>query len=131
MKKSISALILVAFLFLTSCASFAQHLHHEADYQEAWCARKGGVTEYRLSDAARVDCLTDDYAIEFDFAEKWGESIGQALLYANETGREPGVVLIMENPESDYKYLLRLLKGIEESPKHWRVWIMEPGDLAE
>jgi hypothetical protein len=127
MKNSISALILVAFLFLTSCASFAERLHHEKEYQEAWCSRVEGQTEFPLKDSTRVDCLMNEYAVEFDFADKWAEAVGQARFYANMTGREPGVVLIMEDRERDFKYLLRLLKAIEDDPKHWRVWIMEPG----
>lgn len=107
----------------------AQHLHHEADYQNSWCFKMGGDIEYRLPDSTRVDCLTEDYAIEFDFAEKWAEAIGQALYYANITGREPGIVLLVEDAEHEFKYLIRLLKSIEASPRAWRVWIMEPGDL--
>jgi hypothetical protein len=116
-------------LLLMSCAH-APHLQHEADYVESWCSEKGGIVEYVLPDKTRVDCLLDDYAVEFDFAEKWEEAIGQANLYANETGRDPGVVLIMEDPERDYKYLLLLLNGIEDSPQRWRVWTMEPEDLG-
>jgi hypothetical protein len=115
-------------LLLTSCVH-AQYMRHEAGYQKAWCDQKGGITEYRLPDGARVDCLLDDYAVEFDFAEEWSEAIGHASLYADVTGRDPGIVLIMVDPEKEYKYLLQLLKGIEESPKRWRVWTMEPEDL--
>lgn len=35
--------------------------------------------EYVLPDRTRVDCLTDEYAIEIEFAENWAESIGQAM----------------------------------------------------
>ena len=82
-------------------------MHLEKYYQEAWCEKAGGVTEYRLDDGTRLDCLTDDYAIEFDFAPKWAESVGQALYYSLKTGRQPGVVLIMVN-DGDERYLERL-----------------------
>ncbi|MBS4068912.1 MAG: hypothetical protein KGZ62_09940 [Sulfurimonas sp.] len=85
----------------------AGHLYREKEYQDAWCAKAGGVTEYTLDDGTRVDCLTDDYAIEFDFASKWAESVGQALYYSMQTGRQPGIVLILEK-ESDRRYLKRL-----------------------
>lgn len=52
--------------------------------------------EYKLEDNTRVDCLTPDYAVEFDFASKWAESIGQSLYYAQKTKRKPAVVLIMQ-----------------------------------
>lgn len=86
---------------------FAAHSHPEKYYQEVWCKQVGGVTEYRLGDQTRVDCLTDEYAIEFDFAPKWAESVGQALYYALMTGKRPGVVLIMEE-EDDDRFLIRL-----------------------
>lgn len=41
--------------------------------------------EYRLSDNTRVDCMTDTLAVEFDFANKWAECIGQALYYGKQT----------------------------------------------
>lgn len=64
--------------------------------------------EYTLADRARVDCLTATHAIEFDFAPKWAESVGQSLYYALKTGKRPGVVLILENPSKDARNLRRL-----------------------
>ena len=49
----------------------------EAYYVEQWCTPSFGKKEFRLWDMTRVDCLTKDYAIEFDFAKKWAESVGQ------------------------------------------------------
>jgi len=111
---------LLATLLFTSSA-LAAHLHKEKEYQEKWCARTGGVTEYRLEDGTRVDCLTESYAVEFDFAPKWAESIGQALYYSLMTGKRPGVVLIMEN-EGDERYLDRLNSVAEKH--NIKVWIM-------
>jgi hypothetical protein len=123
-------LILALITILLASCVHSKYMQNEAGYQKAWCDQKHGITEYRLPDGARVDCLLDDYAVEFDFAENWGEVIKQASLHAEVTGRDPGVVLIMEDAERDYKYLLRLLNGIEDSPKRWRVWTMEPEDLG-
>ncbi|WP_171018846.1 hypothetical protein ACONUD_00725 [Microbulbifer harenosus] len=53
------------------------------DYQLPWCETAGGVAEYVLPDRTRVDCLTETHAMEFDFAPKWAEAIGQALYYAS------------------------------------------------
>lgn len=97
---------LIGFIIVSETA-FAQHLHLEKFYQASWCAAEHGQMEYTLDDGARVDCLTDEYAIEFDFAPKWAESIGQALYYAEKTGKNPGIVLILET-EKDRKYLDRL-----------------------
>jgi hypothetical protein len=55
----------------------------------------------------RVDCLSKDYAIEFDFAKKWAESIGQSLYYSKLTGKSPAIVLILTSP-TDYKYVKRV-----------------------
>ena len=42
-----------------------EHNYREADYVNAYC---NGDIEYILNDKTRVDCLTDYYAIEFDWA---------------------------------------------------------------
>ena len=54
-----------------------------------------------------MDCLTKDYALEFDFAHKWAESVGQSLYYSIMTKRQPGVVLILTK-FTDIIYLKRL-----------------------
>jgi hypothetical protein len=79
----------------------------ERDYQRSFCANLGGQAEVVLEDRTRVDCLTADYAIEVDFAPKWAESVGQALYYAERTGRAPGVLLILRRP-GDVRHLDRL-----------------------
>lgn len=63
--------------------------------------------EFVLKDRTRVDCLTDEYAIEVDFAKKWAESIGQSLYYAHMTDKKPAVGLIMDSIK-DTRYYKRL-----------------------
>jgi len=99
---------LAIFSLLLTLSLEAKHLHKEKVYQEHFCQAYGGVTEYRLKDKTRVDCLIKDYAIEVDFASKWAESIGQSLYYASQTSRKPAVLLIMEDKKKDQKYLDRL-----------------------
>ena len=82
----------------------------EADYVEKYCE---GVIEHVLSDRTRVDCLTAEYAIEYDFARKWAEAIGQSLHYARMTGKKPGIALIMTK-EGDSRYLERVNGVIDE-----------------
>ena len=97
------------FIYVASNAiSYAKSLHTERYYQEQHCA---GVTEYRLPDRTRVDCLLEDYAVEYDFANKWAEAIGQSLHYARLTHRKAGIVLIMESSK-DAKYYRRLMDNI-------------------
>jgi hypothetical protein len=77
--------------------------------------------EYVLDDRSRVDCLTDEYAVEVEFAPKWKESIGQALFYGIKTGKKPGVVLIIEK-ETDERFLERLkIVGEKYDLKIWKV----------
>ena len=79
----------------------------EAYYANLWCRNEFGKQEVLLWDNTRVDCLTKDYAIEFDFAHKWAESIGQSLYYAKMTGKKPAVVLILTDLK-DYRYVKRV-----------------------
>ena len=83
---------------------FGQKKYRESDYVKAYC---NGAIEYRLPDKTRVDCLTDEYAIEFDWAKKWAESIGQSLYYAKMTGKKPAVAIIIKS-DSDRKYIERI-----------------------
>ena len=76
-------------------------------YVTQWCNSNFGRKEAVLWDMTRVDCLTKDYAIEFDFAHKWAESVGQSLYYAEMTKKKPAVVLILEK-WSDLKYVKRI-----------------------
>ena len=71
--KKIFVLICIG---LTILPAAAKRLYHEAEYQKAWCDKRGGVMEYELPDKCRVDCLLPDMAVEFDFANKWAECIG-------------------------------------------------------
>lgn len=107
--------LLIALLLAAALSSVAaKRKYKEKTYQEHFAeeCRQGGkelaITEHRLSDGTRVDILTKTYAIEADFANKWAESIGQALYYALSTGKNPGVLLIMEDPAKDLKYYYRL-----------------------
>lgn len=90
-----------------------EHVHHdhnEESYQQAWCNAHKGILEYENKDFTRVDCLTKTHAVEFDFANKWHESIGQALHYAVMTGKKPMVVLILDEPKTQMVYYKRVKK---------------------
>ena len=98
----------VFFIFYNNNIIYAKHKYKEKYYQIKWCRAKGGITEYKLNDKTRIDCLLPDMAVEFDFAPKWAECIGQALYYGKKTNRTPVCVLIMEDLDKDKKYLNRL-----------------------
>ena len=80
---------------------------NEAYYVNQWCTSDFGRKEAILWDMTRVDCLAKDYAIEFDFAKKWAESIGQSLYYSKMTGKKPAVDLILTSL-TYYKYVKRV-----------------------
>ena len=104
--------IVVMAVIIFSCdEAHAKRLHPEAHYQEIWCEYIGEV-EVILDDDTRVDCLTDTHAIEFDFANKWAEAIGQSLHYSVMTGKRAGIVIIVEDIQKDSKYIWRLFNII-------------------
>ncbi len=103
------------------------HLYLEKEYQRAWCSANNGKMEVVLPDKARVDCVMGDYAIEFDFAKKWGEAIGQSLYYAAVLNRKPGIVLILENGEKDNKYLERVNRVAQSH--NIKIWTMTPAHV--
>lgn len=124
-------IVLISTLILISLpAVAAKRLHSEAEYQKAWCDKRGGITEYKLSDKTRVDCLLPNMAVEFDFANKWAECIGQALYYGRMTNRQAACVLIMENGEKDLKYLKRLRKAAYKKGVNMRTFTMKPEHLC-
>ena len=103
MKKFLIIITLILFLNIQVQAA---RLHSESSYQKAYCSQiPNAQMEYVTNNNARVDCLTDIYAIEFDFASKYDEGLGQALVYSYFTGKKPKIVLIVEKPKKELKYL--------------------------
>ena len=96
-------------LMLVPAFLLAKHLHKEKYYQQVFCSKTHGIMEYRIKDRTRVDCLTSNYAFEVDFGRKAYEAVGQALYYAMETGKKPGIVLIQET-RRDNAYIGRIKK---------------------
>ena len=89
-------------------------------YVDNWCKMEFGRKEAVLWDMTRVDCLTKDYAIEFDFAKKWAESVGQSIYYAELTHKNPAVVLILKNWTD-----LRYVKRVERLNKNIQIFLVK------
>lgn len=116
----------VNIIFLLSLPIYAARQHPESFYQERFCKSiPGAQMEVIAPDGTRCDILTDEYAIEVDFANKWAEAIGQALNYAIQFNKLPGIVLISESP-NDYKYIVRLNTIIAHFKLPIRLWRVEP-----
>jgi len=114
------------FIFLLLINNAIAHQFLEKEYQDKWCKEHKGKQEIVLNSGERADCITDEYAIEFDFAKKYYEAIGQSLLYSIEANKKAGIVLILENTK-DYKYLKRL--QIVADVYNIKVWTIKPEDL--
>jgi len=111
MKKTLIILI----LSISSFASYA--IENEAYYSEKFCNEMSGQSEYVLKDLSRVDCLTDTHAFEVDWAEgmKVYEAIGQSLYYSSETGKLPGILLLIrkENSEKHIRKIREVIKAFD------------------
>lgn len=128
MKKFI---ILMFLLLIVILPVEAKRIYAERVYQTQWCNAHNGTMEYRLNDRARVDCVTDTLAVEFDFANKWAECVGQALYYGRQTKKQPTCVLIMENGEKDLKYLYRLRRTAYKKGVNMRTYTMKPEQIKK
>ena len=95
-------------------SSNALAVENEDYYNRLFCKEMGGQAEYVLPDRSRVDCLTGTHAFEADWAQglKVYESIGQALYYSAETGKQPGILLLIKKKNSD-KYIRKVRRVIE------------------
>jgi len=108
LRKSI-ALLLLAVLSGNTLA-----VENEDYYNRAFCIEMGGKAEHVLPDRSRVDCLTSTHAFEADWAQglKVYESIGQALYYSAETGKQPGILLLIKKNNSE-KYIRKVKRVIK------------------
>ena len=84
---------------------------HEPVWSEALAVYLGGEAEYRLPDKSRIDVLTDEHAIELDWLHKWHEGVGQALHYAELSGKEPVVAIGIKEKDYD-REKLKLAKRV-------------------
>ena len=108
-------LLLLLILSISSFTSYA--IENEAYYSEKFCNEMSGQSEYVLKDLSRVDCLTDTHAFEVDWAEgmKVYEAIGQSLYYSSETGKLPGILLLIrkENSEKHIRKIREVIKAFD------------------
>lgn len=106
-------LLAVAFVLLAfACSLNAARLNSEAYYQKVAAKKYNAEMEVSMPDGTRCDLVTKAHAIEVDFADKWGEAIGQSLNYAFQTNKRAGILLILEK-KTDEKHLIRVQSIIE------------------
>ncbi|MCA1988716.1 MAG: hypothetical protein LDL07_06155 [Desulfarculus sp.] len=118
---------LVALVGLAGVA-WAGHKQPERVYQVEWCQQERGRLEVVMADGTRCDCLTRTHAVEVDFGRKWAEALGQALNYAMQTGKQPGILLVIERAK-DFEAVDRLQRIAERWGLPLRIWTVV--DLEE
>ncbi len=112
-------------LTISASAAVSRAQPSESWYQQVWCEGMDGKVEHRLKDGRRIDCLTDQYAIEIEFARKWPEAIGQSLNYSMLTGKKAGIVLILKTAE-EHSHWQRLKTVIKHYTLPIKVWKLGP-----
>lgn len=70
-------------------------------------AKYSAQVEVRLPDDSRVDLLSGTHAIEVDWAPKWAEAVGQAIHYSLLAGKKPAVILLLRDPATEWRHLVR------------------------
>ena len=96
----------IIILFLTTSNLYAKNKKFEKEYQAIDCKARGGKTEVAIK-GGRIDCETKHFVIEYDFASKWAEFLGQVSYYSAVKDKFGFCILILEN-KKDYKYLKKL-----------------------
>ena len=97
---------------------------NEAYYRDQWASIHGGEIEVRLTDGTRCDIVTDDYAIEVEWAQKWYEGFGQSLWYGFQLNKKPAIVMILRSKE-DQKYVYRIDSLAKHHKVDLKVWTVE------
>jgi len=115
-------------LSLIAFSSFSQT--YESDFVNLIQKELGGEREVSVT-SGYVDLLTDEYAIEVEFANKWKQAIGQALWYGLQTNKRPAIVLIKKSLR-DQKYVNQLFSALNYGAldHKLKVWVW-PDDLKK
>lgn len=113
------------FCFTMAFASFINALD-ERNEQQRLAPDYEAQVEVPLWDGTRVDLVNDEYAIEVDWAPKWAEGIGQALYYAQLTGKKPAVLLLVRDMAAEKQFVYRA--QTVGARYNIRIYVEEVGD---
>ena len=114
---------LIAVMLGMPCS--AKHTYLEKDYRKKWCTDNKGQSEVRLG-SSRVDCETEQYAVEVEFAHKFYEAIGQSEVYSIKLNKQPAILLILETKD-DERYLEDL--NLVANKLGIKIFLIRPEDL--
>jgi hypothetical protein len=115
---SLIFLVCMSLLLINKDSNESVAKKNEKFYQTQMCDNFNGEMEFTLPDKTRVDCLTDEFAIEVDWAKKWAQGVGQSIYYAEITNKRPAIALIMDNTKADERHLKRLIVVAEKLNIH-------------
>jgi hypothetical protein len=79
----------------------------ENDETRRLAPKYGGTPQVKMLDGTWCDLLTRTHAIEVEWAAKHYEAVGQAIHYGNQTGRRPGVILLVKDPAKEWRFIMR------------------------
>jgi hypothetical protein len=112
---------MLIFLALISSILLAQTIT-ENDWHTAFNEKvTHGVIE-SVTPLGRVDILTDNYAIEVDYVRNYRDGIRQALQYAGETNKKPGIALIIDGAGDSFYSLVQA--KILCNKEHLKLWLV-------
>lgn len=101
--------LLPCLLLLFLCTSV--RAQSEAAYITALANHLNAREEVAVT-SGRVDLLTATHAIEVERANKWKNSLGQALWYGLQTEKKPGIILLITEA-SQRKYAIQLGSALD------------------
>lgn len=89
------------------CAIGSSSLADERAEARRLAPKYAAQPEVRMTDGTVCDLVSETEAIEIDYAPKWAEAVGQSLHYAEMTGKKAGIILLLEDPDSEWRHLVR------------------------
>ena len=111
-KQKIMTLLKIKIFSLIGVLFTLPLIASEAEINKIWCDSQNGLAEIQTKDKTFVDCLTSIYSVEAEYDYNWKEAIGQSLHYAETTGKEAAILLIIRK-KSNKNYLNELTRVIE------------------
>jgi hypothetical protein len=131
MQFNITSILILLFLTFNVIEGFSQsndwNENEHADFIQTLI---GGVREYSV-ESGRIDLLTDEYAFEIEWANKWKDAIGQAIWYGLQTNKKPGIILLLKSKEN-YKYYIQLNSALTYANLNERIVVfLYPNDFEE
>lgn len=113
-RKLQSVIFFIVFLLSVVNIVHAEEFT-ESDWQVAFNKK---VTHGKLEEkiaTGRVDILTNTHAVEVDYVRNYRDAVNQALRYAQETRKKPGIALIVDGERDTVQAVKAVRKLAEEA----------------